>query len=296
MAFDKIILGRICFVLALINMLPKGSLKSVEILKVKLEFYPIEPNIFNLITESPEWIRSTLNIKEIDTSQIPLYFKLNLKNTLTLTSPFNRNKKVFISNLEDFEKYRKLGYYGGTTIDISLESQYLTLLVFFRLLQNCKSVIPTSTDTLDRIIPTIRADKLPYMLDENNEDKMMIHKDDSIKEYLSTGIYEVNSQNKYFEIVRKYQESYESEIWSFWEVQRADFFNSGCEEIFMLCHYHSAGTLNFYYPLVIRHISGRYDTVDISHPIYIMEKIVNFMTFVFFRLKLRILSKIKNRK
>ena len=70
---------------------PKGSLKSAT--PIKLEFYPIEPDIFDLITEAPEWIKADLNIHEIKISQISLYLQLTLRDSLTLTNPFNENKK-----------------------------------------------------------------------------------------------------------------------------------------------------------------------------------------------------------
>ena len=273
---------------------PKGSLKSAT--PIKLEFYPIEPDIFDLITEAPEWIKADLNIHEIKISQISLYLQLTLRDSLTLTNPFNENKKVSVSNLEKFKKYTKLGYYGFTTIDNSLESKYRTLLLFFELLQKCKFISNPSNATLDKIIPDLKIDTLPFSLSEEDDEEINIHQNDTIQEYLDTTTYKTDIQNKYFSITIKYPEFNESESWSFWEIQRADFSNSGCEEIFVLCHYHSAGTLNFYYPMLVRHIAGRYDTIDIKYSSSFIEKIVNFIMFDLFRYRLRMSIKIEKFK
>lgn len=275
-------------------MVPKGPLKSMTLFK--FEFYLVEPDIFNLITEAPEWIETDLNIHEIKISQIPLYLQLTLRDSLILTAPFNENRKISVSNLEKYKKYTKLGYYGFTTIDNSIESKYGTLLLFFELLQKCKFVSYPSNDTLDKIIPTLKANKLPNLLNNQDDEEIIIHKDDTIQEYLNTTIYETDLQNKYFSIKRKYPEFNEVESWSFWEIQRADFSNSDCEEIFVLCHYHSAGTLNFYYPMLIRHIAGKYDTVDIKYSSSLIEKIVNFIMFDLFRYRLQISIKIEEFK
>jgi len=286
-------IGCVFVFLIIFVMVPKGSLKSAN--PLKLEFYPIEPDIFNLITEAPEWIKTDLNIHEINISQIPLYLQLTLRDSLTLTAPFNENKKVSVSNLEKFKKYTKLGYYGLTTIDNSLESKYRTLLLFFELLQKCKSISNPSNDTLDKIIPTFKIDILPFSLSVD-DDEISIHQNDTIQEYLDTTTYETDIQNKYFSITRKYPEFNESEFWSFWEIQRADFSNSGCEEIFVLCYYHSAGTLNFYYPMLIRHIAGRYDTIDIKYSSSLIEKIVTFITYYLLRYRLHLSAKIEKLK
>ena len=280
--------------LLIVIIIPKGSLKTLSLFK--LEFYPVEPHIFQLITESSEWIKSNLNINEINISQIPLYLQLNLEHSLTLTSPFNKNNKVIISNLKDFKEYTKYGYYGFTTIDNSLASKYQTLLMFFELLQRCKLITRKSSDNLEEIILSLKATELPCLLDVLNDEEVSMHRDDTIKEYLSTTIYETKLQNKYYAIIKKYPQFNEAESWSFWEIQRADFSNSDCEEIFVLCHYHSAGTLNFYYPLLIRHVSGRYDTIDIKYSSGFIEKVINFIQFGLFRLKLQFCIKIKRNK
>ena len=287
-------IGCVFVFLIIFVMVPKGSLKSAN--PLNLEFYPIEPDIFDLITETPEWIKTDLNIHEIKISQIPLYLQLTLRDSLTLTAPFNENKKVSVSNLEKFKKYTKLGYYGFTTIDNSLESKYGTLLLFFELLQKCKFISNHFNDTLDKIIPTLKANELPNLLNDQDDEEIITHKDDTIQEYLNTTIYETDIQNKYFSITRKYPEFNESESWSFWEIQRADFSNSGCEEIFVLCHYHSAGTLNFYYPMLIRHIAGIYDTIDIKYSSSLIEKIVTFITYYLLRYRLHLSAKIEKLK
>lgn len=256
-------LGTIAILLMLFEQSQVKSVTVTSFNSFKFDLCPQKPDIFNLITEAPEWIETNLDIHEIQVSQVPLYMALHLKYTLTLTSPFNFDKKVSVSTLNDFKKYISLGYYGYRTIDISRESEYRTLLVFFELLKKCKKATRFSSDTLDKIILEIKANELPDLLDCDMDDEMKeMHKNDTVREYLDTTEYEINLQDKYLTITKKDTKYNECKYWSFWEIQRADFSNSGCEEIFVLCHYKSAGTLNYYYPLLIRHIGGRYDTVD----------------------------------
>lgn len=249
----------------------KGSLKRISLKELSVDFYNIEEK--SLLLKSSDWLQHQLNIRKIKLEQIPIYMGMNLEE-VELTSPFDINHKKTITTLNDFKKYKLLGYYPATTIDIVVAKKYEILLLLFDLLKKAVS-FSKSTLSIQNIIPNLPAINLmelePYSETYKYENK-------TIQEFLSNKNVKIEANNKKYNIKLEYDDNH-SEFFSFAEVLRADFFNSGCEEILIVKYYHSAGTFQTKEAILIRVIErGIYQVINLKNKLNIITHIINFIS------------------
>ncbi|MFI3242254.1 MAG: hypothetical protein R3Y43_06780 [Alphaproteobacteria bacterium] len=278
--FNQKFLG-CCFLLIVIFILSKkGSVKKINIKKLEIDFYSIPQA--KLIIQSSQWIKQNLDLKKVTPSQVDLYLNLKLSKTLRLTSPFNYFRKIDVNTLNDYYKYWQKGYYGFTTPEIALESQYMILLNLFYLLRNAQRA-PLKKYEVKKVIFSLPAIILHFLGDKESE---VDYKDKNIEEFLSVKDSNVKSNKKGCEIKIKVCDEY-SDYYYFTELLRADFTGSECEEILFLQYFHVAGgTFNIYTPLLVRRIEERYDLIsmpDVIEEPYFRKFITFLSTFQYTR-------------
>ena len=208
-------------------------------------------------------------IKKEDIKKIKKQYFNKMFYPLKLTHPKIKFIKKRIKNLKTFEEYYNKGYYGRTTPEIGLETFFSAILTFLKLLENSSkdSYSPTNQSFKDIII------ELPFHYlvqgcnpDENEKIMKKYSNDLKIKDFLKeeSSIEIIKNEDG---IVSMEQEG---ESFSFEEILRRDFTQSGKEEVLFYAHYHSSGTLHYSY------LSGAYYNGEEWKKLSFDEKASNF--------------------
>ena len=263
--------GCACAFLFIVLYCIKGNIKEINASKGTISFYNIKEA--ELFIKSPNWVKSSLDIKKIRQNQINDYKELKLQRSLQLTSPFNYYRKKTVDTLKEYQKYINMGYYPFTTIDIVEASNYDVLILLLNLFKNAKEC-KNSGKVLKNIIPKLPANEIQFVepLDEIEK-----HKDENIEEFLKDEKVSIKTKSKQYDIVIFFDDG-EKEFVSFIELLRADFYGKGYEEILLTKYYHSAGTLQLYEPMLLRNVGGSFFVVPIEEKQSLKLKFIKFIT------------------
>lgn len=249
----------------------KGNVKEINAYKGTISFYNIKEA--ELFIKSPNWVKSSLDIKKIRQNQINDYKELKLQRSLQLTSPFNYYRKKTVDTLKEYQKYINMGYYPSTTIDIVTASNYDVLILLLDLFKNAKET-ENSGKVLKNIIPQLPASEIQFT---EPQDEIEKHKDENIEEFLKDEKVSIKTKSKQYDIVIFFDDG-EKEFVSFIELLRADFYGKGYEEILVAKYYHSAGTMQIYEPMLLRNVEESYFVVPIKEKQSLKLKFIKFVT------------------
>lgn len=236
----------------------QGILDGTRKIKNRLAFdLPDEHKIF--FVTSPDFMLSDLSLDKIRKTDIPLYKNLSFNPDLFplhLTSPDDDNIKVPVSNLVQFEKYSKQGYYGYTTPEIALESACHACLYLFEQFETAVAVeIKYKFEEYYRSLPAQILHVLGPADDFDYKDYENIGEYIDAKDNISVEI--VDSRVK---ILVQYEGSQEFYLMN--EVLQADFTGNGNNESIIFIYYRSGGTFHYSYSIHAAYLNNKLILVD----------------------------------
>jgi len=192
----------------------------------------------------------------------PLFFK----------SP-NGKGKVKITNLNEYESYKEIGYeHSGSTPEAGLSSSCDSSLFLFRQLEKAIPIINRINfenyyknlpiDIFYQTILTSLEQDSTFCGLNTVEDFIKSNKEFNYRGVVEKSETSIRISSNSLEINIKYTNSERLEIYHIQEVLQADFSGEGYNEVLLFIHYRTSGTFHFKYPCCVRQIDGEWKILN----------------------------------